>query len=165
MEQHWPNACVPFHTVRRVEMTKWSTNREKHYYSNPTQAIFFCFAWDFPKQQQSREKKLMAKHISMHMIFPPTFESASLIYRENFLRNIQPVDVLIDDDTLIVWCKIQAKRLQNAHTCHSKFTLFIRPNTTQLNGRFVFDCIPFSTCLKYIDAIFLFQQLPSELWI
>lgn len=42
--------------------------------------------WKTTTREPNTKKTLMAKHISMHMIFPPTTKSASLIYRKNFFE-------------------------------------------------------------------------------
>lgn len=79
MHKHRPFICTA--AVRTVKLTKWSTNRKKHYYSNQKK----------PNARIAHRKKLciIAQHIFIHMIFPPDIRICKLNLPWKFLQNMQ----------------------------------------------------------------------------
>lgn len=150
---HWLNVQTSIHlcwvcmcTERKRE--KWRNGQpiEKNNITQ-TQTFLKRDFWKTTTREPNTKKTLMAKHISMHMIFPPTTKSASLIYRKNFFETSILTVVLWTGwpsvCTMLFWHLLKSKpnNRKMGTSCHSTFT-HISKKCGFLNGWFNFDCIP-----------------------
>lgn len=152
---HWLNVQTSIHLGLHVYREK-KRNDEMVNQSRKTILLKPKHFWSetFEKQRQEnqiRKKTLMAKHISMHMIFPPTTKSASLIYRKNFFEtsiltssscgSVNWLAVCMHD-AFLAFIEIKAKQPKNGNKLSFNIYTYLQKMWIFLNGRFNFDCIP-----------------------